>query len=263
MSSITVQERVPRERIASTASDAELIGAVRGGSASASAVLWQRHWRAAVRAASRLLTWSDAEDLASHAFLRVLETMRKGFGPDQSFRAYLLSTVRHSAYELVRRRVEIPFGFAEDLPAVDEIWPIGVDAQPIARAFTRLPERWRRALWLSEVEGLSVGEVGEKLGLGANAAAALTFRARAGLRNEWVVATVEPDLTCPTHATWIADHMVGYLRKSLRKREHERVEEHAEVCDGCSAALERAGRLFEAIEAKSKRQDRQQACAAR
>lgn len=48
-----------------------------------------------------------------------------------------------------------------------------------------LPERWRNALWYSEVEQLTSSEVAGVLGISPNAAAALTYRAREGLRRAW------------------------------------------------------------------------------
>jgi hypothetical protein len=49
-----------------------------------------------------------------------------------------------------------------------------------ARAFRRLPERWRTVLWLTEVEQESPAEVAPLLGLSPNAVAALAYRAREG-----------------------------------------------------------------------------------
>jgi hypothetical protein len=63
-------------------SDAALIAAVRRGDTNAYGVLYQRHLRAAKRAAACLAaTASEREDLVAEAFTRVLRALRSGRGP--------------------------------------------------------------------------------------------------------------------------------------------------------------------------------------
>src|SRR3954471_3651583 len=75
-------------------SDAELIARVRNGDLEAYGELYVRHHYAAERMARQLVPANDADDLASEAFAKVLDALRVGGGPDVSFRAYLLTTVR-------------------------------------------------------------------------------------------------------------------------------------------------------------------------
>src|SRR4051794_41475889 len=75
-------------------SDAELIARVRNGDLEAYGELYARHHYAAERMARQLVPANDADDLASEAFAKVLDALRVGGGPDVSFRAYLLTTVR-------------------------------------------------------------------------------------------------------------------------------------------------------------------------
>ena len=82
------------DSFASEASDAELITAVRGGDETGFATLWSRHQAAAHRLARQISNPSNADDLVSEAFLRVLHALQGGAGPDGAFRPYLFSTLR-------------------------------------------------------------------------------------------------------------------------------------------------------------------------
>jgi DNA-directed RNA polymerase specialized sigma24 family protein len=85
-------------------SDAELVVLVRQGSASAYGLLYERHSGAALSLANHLArSAAEADDLVSEAFARVLDALRHGKGPDTSFRSYLLTSVRHVAYDKGRK----------------------------------------------------------------------------------------------------------------------------------------------------------------
>ena len=85
-------------------SDAELLDAVRGGEIHAYGQLFERHVRAARRLARHLArSGAEADDLVSDAFAKVLDAVRAGGGPESAFRAYLLTALRHTAYDKTRR----------------------------------------------------------------------------------------------------------------------------------------------------------------
>ena len=85
-------------------SDAELIDAVRKGTVSAYGSLYERHVASAYNLARQLSrSPAEADDLVSEAFAKVLDTLRGGRGPDSAFRAYLLTALRHTAYDKTRR----------------------------------------------------------------------------------------------------------------------------------------------------------------
>ena len=88
-------------------SDAELIAAVRGGDQAAYGELFERHRDAATRLARQIAGSSDADDLVSEAFIKVLNVLSAGGGPDLAFRAYLLTAVRRLHVDKIRRTSKV------------------------------------------------------------------------------------------------------------------------------------------------------------
>ncbi|QJA00145.1 sigma-70 family RNA polymerase sigma factor [Leifsonia sp. PS1209] len=167
-----------------------LIALVRAGECQATeafAELWKRHLPAALAAARRITLSYEAADLASEAFARVLVSLQAGRGPDLSFRAYLIVTMRNVAAGWARHAARLTLQEYDDL---DDLPQTSTGLDRLDRlagfeAFRSLPERWRKALWYSEVEDLSPAELGEVFGISSSAAAMLAFRARQGLRKAW------------------------------------------------------------------------------
>lgn len=220
--------------------DADLILSARGGDDAAFSELYHRHLGAA-RAAARSLvrSRSDADDLVSEAFTRVLRALRKGGGPEVAFRPYLLTAVRNAFYDRSRKdgRVEVRDEVPEDLDAVlvARAAMAGEDKELVARAFANLPERWQTVLWHTEVEGRPPAEVAPMLGIAPNAVAALAYRAREGLREAYLQAhlQIEPPAGCKE----TRGRLGGYVRDSLSNRDRAKVEEHLDGCVPCKAVL--------------------------
>ncbi|OLF08272.1 sigma-70 family RNA polymerase sigma factor, partial [Actinophytocola xanthii] len=222
-------------------SDAELITAVRRGSPSAYGSLYQRHVGAAYNLA-RQLTGSSAEadDLVSEAFAKVLDTLRGGRGPESAFRAYLLTVLRHAAYDKARRdrRVELSddiesvSGTAAAQPFADPALE-GLERSLAAQAFARLPERWQAVLWHTEVEGQPAAEVAPLLGLTPNGVAALAYRAREGLRRAYLQVHLAETTDSRCRAT--AERLGAWTRSGLARRERAQVEAHLDECARCRA----------------------------
>jgi RNA polymerase sigma factor (sigma-70 family) len=224
---------------ARTPSDAELLTGVRGGNEAAYGVLYERHASAA-RAAARSLTRSssDADDLVSEAFARVLRAIKNGGGPEVAFRPYLVSAVRNAFYDRARHesRVEVTDEL-EDRPNVRLLDAAAGrdDRDLVARAFASLPERWQLVLWHTEVEGRPAAEVAPLIGLAPNAVAALAYRAREGLREAYLQAHLE--LVPPERCREPASRLGAYVRNGLSPRERRRVDEHLESCERCQGML--------------------------
>ncbi|GLI03825.1 RNA polymerase sigma factor [Phytohabitans aurantiacus] len=175
-------------------SDAHLLAAVRGGDITAYGALYTRHAGAARRLAYTLVHCpADADDLVAETFAKVLAVLRAGRGPHVAFRAYLHTTLRHVRYDRVRRDRRIEFTddmsrYEQVLSRYEQVVPFHdttiarLERLHAARAFAKLPERWRTVLWHTAIEGEPHAQVAPLLGLTPGGVAALAFRARERLR---------------------------------------------------------------------------------
>jgi RNA polymerase sigma factor (sigma-70 family) len=62
---------------------------------------------------------------------------------------------------------------------------VGEEHQTVAQALSRLAQRHKEVLLLREVEGLSYGDIGQRLNVSHSAVETLLFRARRRLREEY------------------------------------------------------------------------------
>ena len=218
-------------------SDAELISRVRGGDLDAYGQLFARHVDSARRLARQLTRGSEADDLVSDAFAKVMEALQRGGGPDIAFRAYLLTAVRRLHVDRIRAQSRLTP--SDDLSEFDPGVPFQdtvveqFESGAAARAFASLPERWQMVLWHLEVERQKPAEVAVLLGMTANSVSALAYRAREGLRQAFLSAHLAEigDADCG----WVVEHLGGYVRNGLAKRDQGKVEAHLESCRSCSA----------------------------
>jgi RNA polymerase sigma factor (sigma-70 family) len=177
--------------VTASASDATLIAAVRVGDPAAYGFLYERHSAAARSAARKLVrTAADTDDVVAETFARVLSAIRTGAGPVDAFRPYLVTSVRHVAFDHLRgQRSQVPTD-ETDLPdpggPLVDIAVESLERSLVARAFRSLPERWSAVLWHTEVEQAKPAEVATLLGLTPNGVAALSYRAREGLRQAYL-----------------------------------------------------------------------------
>jgi RNA polymerase sigma factor (sigma-70 family) len=220
-----------------TASDGELIDAVRAGDTQAYGTLYERHAAAARRLASQFVRGSaDAEDVVAETFTRVLRVIRRGGGPAEAFRPYLLTAVRRVACDQLRgQRTQIP---TDDLPDPGQPFVdpavASLERSLIARAFMSLPERWTAVLWHTEIEQARPAEIALVLGLTPNAVAALSYRAREGLRQAYLqmhLSVVKREECRP-----VAGQLGAHVRGALSRRDRRRVDNHLRGCADCEAA---------------------------
>jgi RNA polymerase sigma factor (sigma-70 family) len=214
----------------------DLLAAVRTGDAGAYASLYRRHVEAARRLAYALARDpTEADDLVAEAFAKVLATMRRGRGPRRAFRAYLLTTLRHLRASRAGRESRLEL--TDDLSRYETGEPFhdptvaALDRSYAARAFGKLPERWRLVLWHTEVEGGSPADVARVLGLTPNGVAVLAHRARERLRQMYL----QEHLSLagePRHPA--AQRLGSYLRGGLAVRERSKVTRHLAGCPACA-----------------------------
>ncbi|MFI6097318.1 sigma-70 family RNA polymerase sigma factor [Lentzea sp. NPDC051213] len=219
-------------------SDAELIESVRGGTIDAYGQLYERHVAAAYNLARQLArSQAEADDLVSEAFAKVLDTLRAGRGPDSAFRAYLLTALRHTAYDKTRRdkKVDLTEDMTDVAPPVmfSDTAVAGLERSLAARAFAALPERWQMVLWHTEIEGQSPADVAPLLGLTANGVSALAYRAREGLKQQYLQMHLAETDAERCKAT--VDRLGAWTRAGLSKREATQVEAHLDECGRCRA----------------------------
>jgi RNA polymerase sigma factor (sigma-70 family) len=163
-------------------SDSELVELSRDDDARAFAELWIRHRPAALAAARRTTRRFDAEDLVAESFARVLHAIVGGGGPRTAFRAYLTATIRNVAINWAKAQpTAVSLDVVQELSHGKDHTRTIEDRDAMSRALARLPERWKTALWLSEVEGLTRTQMATELGISKAAVAMLNHRARRGL----------------------------------------------------------------------------------
>ncbi|MEU1433613.1 sigma-70 family RNA polymerase sigma factor [Streptomyces sp. NPDC005786] len=234
-------------------SDAALAAAIRaGGDAGATAELYRRHAPAVlVYARTCCRDPHTAEDLASEAFARTVQTVLDGRGPVHAWRPYLLTVVRRTAADWAdgARRVDLTPGFGAWLDAAAQGGgPDGPSREEtgeervvraesggiVAHAFRSLPERWRAVLWHCVVEEEPAAKVGNLLGLTPSGVASLTARAREGLREAYLAAHAgqgAADEECRRCSARLA----AAVRRS-RPRGDVHLDRHLERCGRCREA---------------------------
>jgi RNA polymerase sigma factor (sigma-70 family) len=219
-------------------SDADLIGAIRSGDMSAYGELYRRHVGAAQSLARQLVHGqAEVDDVVAETFSKVLDLMRRGGGPQDAFRPYLLTAVRRVAYD--RFRGERRNVTTDEIEAFDPGQPFvdpavaGLERSLIARAFLSLPERWRAVLWHTEIEGAKPAEVAPLLGLTANGVAALAYRAREGLRQAYLQMHLSG--VARQECRPVVEKLGAYVRGGLSAREAKAVSAHLDDCEDCRA----------------------------
>jgi len=207
----------------------------RAGDRGAFAQLWQRHARSGVRIARQFTSTIDADDLVSEAYVRIYQRVLAGGGPDGAFRPYLYTTIRNLASRWGGDRHDVnvdDISDFEDPVVAEDPATKALDRTLTVQAFRALPERWQSVLWYTEVEGMDPHEVAPILGLTANGVAALSYRAREGLRKAWLQAHVS-DVTASGECQWAIARLGDLARNGLTARERSRVNNHLATCRRC------------------------------
>jgi RNA polymerase sigma-70 factor (ECF subfamily) len=134
---------------------------------------------------------ADAEDVAQDVFIRVYRAIDR-FRGDALFRTWLyqvtINAVRsHHGAASARSFAAVPRDDGDAPPAepaVDDPFARRLaDRQVIDRALATLPDEWREAVTLRDVEGLSYREIAELTGAPIGTVESRIFRARQQLRS--------------------------------------------------------------------------------
>ncbi|HMC39543.1 MAG TPA: sigma-70 family RNA polymerase sigma factor, partial [Acidimicrobiales bacterium] len=154
--------------------EADLVRQAARGDAESFGELFRRHSAPAWRLAQAVTADRDAAISAFRdGFARAVKAGRFSRKADTAFRPWVLASVYRSAIDQAydRSAAPAPTRRAAGSP----------DAALADAAFRSLPERWRAAVWLSEVENLDSDRIAAVLGVSASVAEQLVARGRRGL----------------------------------------------------------------------------------
>jgi RNA polymerase sigma-70 factor (ECF subfamily) len=187
-----------------TRTDAELTAQARGGDLAAFEALVSRHERRVFFLAFRMLqNQHDAEDVTQQAFLSALENLA-GFRGEASFATWINRIATHAALKVIRKRQGLdtisldahqepdegyeglarPEFIADWKQSPEQLVDRNETRRLLDEALARLDEKHRLVFLLRDVEGLSVRETAETLGLSEANVKVRLLRARLQLREQ-------------------------------------------------------------------------------
>lgn len=218
--------------------DPQLIAEVRAGNIGAFDELYRRHVGVGRSVAlAQADNVNDAEDIVAEAFAAVFTSLSAGKGPDEFFRAYLLTVVRRMAHVRNRQANRTATGHNGELDTVEAEDPIvsAFESTTVARAFKSLPERWQAVLWYMDVEQLKPAAAARHIGISANGCSSLLIRAREALRQAYLQHHIHLPENDP--CAGYASQLGKYARNKLSRNASARLESHLEQCAKCTAIL--------------------------
>ncbi|OFI36746.1 hypothetical protein BIU82_11735 [Arthrobacter sp. SW1] len=228
-----------QSELSPTVGDPHLIAEVRAGNVGAFDDLYRRHRGIALAVATAQTdNASDADDVVAEAFAAVFSSLKEGKGPDEFFRAYLLTVVRRMAHLRNRQAACTIPGHDGDLDAaIDQTDPVvsAFESTTMAKAFKTLPERWQAVLWYMDVEQMKPAAVAALIGSSANGASSLLLRAREGLRQAYLQHHITVSDTDP--CAGYAKQLGKYARNKLSRSAAVKLEAHLAGCAKCTALL--------------------------
>jgi RNA polymerase sigma-70 factor (ECF subfamily) len=198
MAAITTNQPAPE------ASDAELVARAKAGELDAFEALTNRYEQRVYSLALRMLRHEqDAEDVTQQTFLSALEGL-EGFRGDASFSTWLLRMATYAALKVIRKRkgldtvsLEEATEPAEDYDTIphpeyiadwrqspEQLVQENETRRLLDEALAKLDEKHRLVFLLRDVEGLSVKETADALGLSETNTKVRLLRARLQLREE-------------------------------------------------------------------------------
>ena len=183
--------------------ETELVARAKGGDLAAFEELANRHEQSVYSLALRMLRQEqDAEDVTQQTFLSAVENLA-GFRGDASFSTWLRRIATHAALKILRKRKGLdtvsleeatePGGDSEAIPhpeyiadwrqSPEKLVPRNEIRRLLDEALAQLDEKHRLVFLLRDVEGLSVRETAEALGLSEANTKVRLLRARLQLRD--------------------------------------------------------------------------------
>jgi RNA polymerase sigma-70 factor (ECF subfamily) len=198
--------------LAAQISDSDLVARAKAGDLEAFGTLTSRHERRVYSLVLRMLRHQqDAEDATQQAFLSAIENLDR-FRGDASFLTWLLRIATHAALKIIRKRKGLSTisldEATEETDSFDSIphpeyiadWRESpqhlIEARETQRlldeSLGRLDDNHRMIFLLRDVEGLSIRETADILGLSEANTKVRLLRARLKLREEMTRALGDP-----------------------------------------------------------------------
>jgi|GEM_PF-443126 len=162
----------------------------------------------------RVGSFTDAQDIAQESFVKAFRRLAQLAEPEQF--AYWLKAIAVNECKMWLRasRTDVPLDEAELLPSYTalaaEHWRRDQGHAEVRRAVDSLPERSRLVVALHYLSGQSHQEIGEFLGVSANAVAQHLHRARRQLK-EMLMAGVEEDYTMNKLTESFTEEVLGRI----------------------------------------------------
>ncbi|MEW6130786.1 MAG: RNA polymerase sigma factor SigZ [Acidobacteriota bacterium] len=130
---------------------------------------------------------ADAEDLLQDALFKIHRNIER-LAPNSNLYAWVYQVTRHTIIDYYRNHQpnvsldtanDLPEDFAETVSTRNVISEIAACLQPMLK---RLPEKYREALTLADLEGITQTELAGRLGISLSGAKSRVQRAREQLR---------------------------------------------------------------------------------
>jgi RNA polymerase sigma factor (sigma-70 family) len=165
------------------ATDDGLVALVRSGDTAAFETIYERHSAALLSFCAYMLSSRpDAEDAIQATFASAYRALQSNDRP-MSLRPWLYAIARNESLSILRRRRPTVELNGEPALGGDPVRELEVreDLRNMVQGLRDLPERQRAALVLTEMHGLSQGEIGAVLGVRPDQVKAYVFQARSNL----------------------------------------------------------------------------------
>ncbi len=185
-----IKQTSPRRPRAGSATDEQLVAAIRQGCDNAVAALVERY-EGPLQAFARTTLGGgrhhDAEEVVQDAILNAVSAMRRRPDAEIALRPWLHTIVRNRCYDTLRRpnrTTELePLEFVLQDRGPGPVSQIASreKVEKLFRGIDALPERQRKALVMHELEQESHSAIGRALGVTRGASKALVCRARRGV----------------------------------------------------------------------------------
>jgi RNA polymerase sigma-70 factor (ECF subfamily) len=130
-----------------------------------------------------------AEDIASDVFIRLLEAVQSGHGPQTSLKGWLIGTASHIVTDHMRRKYrrqeeEVPESLPDLQPGPASETDRREQNRQLKEAMSKLTDEQQHVLTLRFNQGYSLEETATFMNKNVNAVKALQFRALAALQRE-------------------------------------------------------------------------------